>query len=131
MLPLNKEHREFHAVDLLAGWEVPRGYPLGIKQKILAGYLNEPSRCGYRTRLLRFEPGAFTTEPFVHEYWEEVYLISGNLTVGCNADGTGGETFGPNTYACRPPGVLHGPFRSANGCLLLEVHLYEWSSASQ
>ncbi|NKK61726.1 hypothetical protein [Rhizobium ruizarguesonis] len=25
-------------------------------------------------------------------------------------------------YACRPPGVFHGPFRSAMGCLLLEIH---------
>ena len=33
-------------------------------------------------RLLRFAPGVFTTEPFVHEYWEEVYLIDGDLTVG-------------------------------------------------
>jgi hypothetical protein len=130
-LPLEKEHREFHAVDLLTGWEVPRGYPSGIKQKILAGFLDEPNRCGYRTRLLRFEPGAFTTEPFMHEYWEEVYLISGNLTVGCDANGTGGKTFGPNTYACRPPGVFHGPFRSVDGCLLLEVHLYDCSSVPQ
>jgi hypothetical protein len=35
------------------------------------------------------------------------------------------ETFGPNTYACRPPGIHHGPFRSQHGCLLLEFHYYE------
>ena len=35
------------------------------------------------------------------------------------------ETFGPHTYACRPPGVAHGPFRSTQGCLLFEIHYYD------
>jgi len=104
---------------------MPAGYPAGIQQQILAGHLDEVNKRGYRTRHLRFAPGAFTTAPFVHEYWEEVYLISGDLIVGNDAQGSGGESFGPNTYACRPPGVFHGPFKSENGCLLLEVHLYD------
>ena len=61
---------------------------------------------------------ASRTEPFVHDYWEEVFQLSGTLTVG-------GKTFGPMTYACRPPQVFHGPFRSDEGCLLLEVHYYD------
>lgn len=124
-MPVNKEHLEFHAVDLDSGWEVPPGYPEGIKQKILAGALNEASRRGTRTRLLRFDPGVWTTEPFVHTYWEEVYLISGDLTVGNDAEGRGGERFAPHTYACRPPGAPHGPFRSDGGCLLLEIHYFD------
>ena len=28
------------------------------------------------------------------------------------------------TYACRPPGVHHGPFKSDNGCILYELHYY-------
>ena len=59
----------------------PPGYPKGIQQKILSGGLDEEARRGTRTRLLRFVPGALTTAPFVHEYWEEVYLVSGDLTV--------------------------------------------------
>ena len=31
------------------------------------------------------------------------------------------------TYACRPPGVSHGPFKSENGCLLFEIHYYDES----
>jgi hypothetical protein len=31
-------------------------------------YLNEGRGGGSRTRLLRFAPGVFTTEPFVHDY---------------------------------------------------------------
>jgi hypothetical protein len=73
---------------------------------------------------LRFAPGVFTTAPFVHEYWEEVYLISGDLTVGNDAEGGGGENFTPGTYACRPPGAAHGPFKSNGGCLLYEIHYY-------
>ncbi len=81
-MPVNKPHLEFHRVDMSSGWSTPPGYPAGIEQKILAGTLDEERRSGSRTRLLRFAPGVFTTEPFVHEYWEEVYLIEGDLTVG-------------------------------------------------
>jgi hypothetical protein len=124
-MPINKKHAEFHAVDLASGWEVPSGYPAGIEQKILSGTLDELNKRGSRTRLLRFAPGVYTTEPFVHEYWEEVYLLSGELTVGNDAAGEGGVAFEPNTYACRPPGAPHGPFKSARGCLLLEIHYYD------
>ena len=124
-MPVNKQHDEFHPLDLGVGWEVLPGYPEGIQQKILSGALDEKARRGSRTRLLRFAPGALTTAPFVHEYWEEVYLVSGELTVGNDAEGNGGETFSPYTYACRPPGAPHGPFKSENGCLLLEIHYFD------
>ena len=124
-MPVNKPHLEFRPVDLNSGWSRPPGYPAGIEQKILAGALDEEHRRGSRTRLLRFAQGVFTTAPFVHEYWEEVYLISGDLTVGNDAEGRGGVSFPPNTYACRPPGAVHGPFKSNGGCLLYEIHYYE------
>lgn len=124
-MPVDKKHAEFHALDLDRGWEVPAGYPPGIEQKILAGALDEPNRRGSRTRLLRFAPGVYTTEPFVHEYWEEVFLLSGDLTVGNDAAGNGGVGFKPNTYACRPPGAPHGPFKSERGCMLLEIHYFD------
>ena len=90
----------------------------------LAGALDESGRSGSRTRLLRFQPGVYTTAPFVHDYWEEVYLLQGDLTVGNDAAGRGGESFAPGTYACRPPGAVHGPFKSNRGCLLIEIHYY-------
>jgi hypothetical protein len=124
-MPINKLHDEFHTLDMNSGWEVPASYPSGIQQKILAGSLDEINRKGSRTRLLRFEAGVYTTIPFVHEYWEEVFLVSGDLTVGNDANGKGGESFKPFTYACRPPGAFHGPFRSDGGCLLLEIHYFE------
>jgi hypothetical protein len=123
-MPVTKPHLEFHAVDMTTGWSTPPGYPSGIEQKILAGALDEERKSGSRTRLLRFAPGVFTTAPFIHEYWEEVYLIEGDLTVGNDATGKGGEGFAPGTYACRPPGAAHGPFKSERGCLLLEMHYF-------
>ena len=122
-MTIRKEHLEFLQIDLGAGWRAPAGYPPEIEQKILAGALDEIAKTGNRTRLLRFGAGARTTEPFVHDYWEEVYLLSGDLIVG--DDGKATETYGPNTYACRPPGVHHGPFRSTDGCLLFEIHYYD------
>jgi len=101
------------------GWETPTGYPAGIQQKILSGALNETNKRGSRTRLLRFAPVSTTTTPFVHEYWEEVFLFSGDLTVGNDEHGKGGESFKPNTYACRRPGALHGPFQVGTGCVLM------------
>jgi hypothetical protein len=124
-MAINKEHKEFFAVDFENGWETPEGYPSGIKQKILAGAIDDDARTGSRTRLLRFDPGVYTTEPFVHDHWEEVYLVSGDLTVGNDANGEGGEPFDAGTYACRPPGAHHGPFKSENGCVLFEIHYYD------
>lgn len=124
-MAVNKEHKEFHQVDLTSGWETPAGYPAGIQQKILSGALDETAKRGTRSRLLRFAPGVYTTKPFVHDYWEEVYLLSGDLTVGSDEHGNGGIAFSANTYACRPPGAYHGPFKSGNGCLLFELHYYD------
>ncbi len=124
-MAITKVHDEFHTLDMSTGWEVPPGYPPGIQQKILSGSLDETGKRGSRTRLLRFQPGIFTKAPFLHDYWEEVYLLSGDLTVGNDAQGNGGTAFPPNTYAVRPPGAAHGPFKSNDGCVLLEIHYYD------
>jgi hypothetical protein len=124
-MPFNKPHLEFVELDMATGWETPPGYPSGIKQKILASDIDEAKQTGGRTRLLKFDAGTYTTAPFVHDHWEEVYLVSGDLTVGNDALGQGGEPFRAPTYACRPPGVYHGPFKSERGCLLYEIHYYD------
>lgn len=129
-MPFNKPHMEFFALDMDSGWETPPGYPEdgNVTQKILASDIDEDRKTGSRTRLLKFEPGAFSTVPFVHDHWEEVYLAAGDLTVGNDAAGRGGENFLAPTYACRPPGVYHGPFKSEGGCLLYEIHYYDETS---
>ena len=126
-MAINKLHDEFRTIDMSTGWEVPPGYPPGIQQKVLSGALDEKNQRGSRTRLLRFDPGVYTTAPFVHDHWEEVYLMSGDLIVGNDEAGKGGEPFRAPTYACRPPGVYHGPFKSETGCMLFEMHYYDES----
>ena len=122
---VNKEHKEFYTIDLDDGFVQVPGYPAGMDHKILTGIFDEENKTGARTRLLKMAPGIYTTSPFVHDYWEEVYLIQGDLYVGNDENGEGGEQFHPNTYACRPPGAFHGPFKTDGGCILLEIHYYD------
>ena len=46
-----KEHKEFYTLTLDDEWEIPEGYPPGIEQKIISGYLDEKNKVGSRTRL--------------------------------------------------------------------------------
>ena len=52
-------------------------------------------------------------------------IVEGDLVVGCDAQGNGGERFDAYTFACRPPGALHGPFVSRGGCVMLEFQYYD------
>ena len=106
------------------GWETPQGYPPGMQQKVLTSDLDEKGETGSRSRFLRILPGTYSTAPFIHDHWEEVYLFEGDLIVGNDINGTGGEKFNAPTYACRPPGVYHGPFKSDDGCVMFELHYY-------
>lgn len=89
----------------------------GLTERILAA---DPDTDAI-TRLLRFAPGTDTSPngTLVHGFWEEIYVISGDLT-----DTRLGETFVQGEYACRPPGMLHGPWTSREGALLFEVRYY-------
>ena len=120
-----KPHLEFFPLDMDDGWETPEGYPEGITQKVLVSDLDEKGKSGSRSRFLRFVPGEYTTVPFVHDHWEEVFLVEGDLIVGNDENGEGGEKFTAPTFACRPPGAAHGPFKSDGGCLLFELHYYQ------
>jgi hypothetical protein len=71
--PMNKPHLASYWLDLDQGWATPEGYSSGIKQKILASDIDYRRKMGNRSRRW-FELGAYTTTPFVHDHWEEVYL---------------------------------------------------------
>jgi hypothetical protein len=73
---------------------------------------------GTFTRLLRFPPGTDTSPngTLTHDCWEEVWILEGTLH-----DLRLDQTFGAGMYACRPPGMAHGPWRSNEGCLTFEV----------
>lgn len=86
----------------------------GAWEKILS---RDPETGDY-TRLVRFEPNTDVTGAGVlsHDFWEEIYIIEGELT-----DTRLNQTFTAGMYACRPPGMRHGPFLSRAGCLMLEI----------
>jgi hypothetical protein len=85
----------------------------GITEKVLS----QDAEDGTLTRLARWAPGTTSgTEVIRHDYVEEVYLLEGSLI-----DLTLGQTFGPGDYACRPPGMPHGPYSTADGCTMLEI----------
>lgn len=73
---------------------------------------------GEYTRLTRFLPGADTAAfgGRTHSYPEEVFIVSGRLH-----DLAFGMWLEAGHYASRPPGELHGPFKTDVGCVVLEI----------
>lgn len=107
-----KPELEFHIPD--GAWR-PAGGPVeGIDEMILS---TDGRPDGAYTRLMRFAPGTDSSPNGVltHHFWEEVYIVEGDLT-----DLRLGETFTAGMYACRPPGMPHGPWRSESGVLMVE-----------
>ena len=73
---------------------------------------------GEYTRLTRFLPGA-DTSPFggkTHPYPEEIFIVSGRLY-----DQAFDLWLEAGHYASRPPGELHGPFKTEVECVVLEI----------
>jgi len=107
-----KQELEFFAVHDHA-WEP--GSVAGTEEKLLS---RDPEDPEILTRLVRWQPG-FDTSPagvITHDWVEEVYLIDGELfdiTLGCS--------FTVGHYASRRPQMPHGPYRSENGCTMLEI----------
>ncbi len=86
----------------------------GLTERILARLDGSP----VATRMLRFDPGTDTSANGVltHDFWEEVYILSGEIH-----DLTLDQVFTAGMYACRPPGMPHGPWISQPGCVTFEV----------
>ena len=126
-----KTHREFFRVAIdaatagTAGWTPVPGSEGLITELILADNVDPATKSGSRTRLARWQPGARVSEAVIHDFHEEVFIVEGDLVVGCDARGEGGERFDAYTFACRPPQVWHGPFISRGGCMLLEFQYYD------
>ncbi len=109
------EFEFFSAADV--GWTPVPGNVPGLDERILA---RDPTS-GVATRMLRFRPGADTSSNGVltHDFWEEVYILEGAIY-----DITLGQNFTAGMYACRPPGMKHGPWKSPEGCLTFEVRYH-------
>ncbi|MCI0575202.1 MAG: cupin domain-containing protein [Chloroflexi bacterium] len=107
-----KPELEFHQPT--APWRPSFSAVEGFWEQVLS----RDGDTGDYTRLVRVDPGADSSPAgrLAHSFWEEIYIVAGDLT-----DIYLNETFTAGMYACRPPGMLHGPFRSASGCLMLEI----------
>ena len=103
-----KEEREFFAADTVP-WTDLGG---GLSERILAG---KPESGSY-TRMLRFAPGTVTPDTLTHDFWDEVWIVEGAI-----CDLRLDENFTAGMYACRPPGMPHGPWESPEGCVTFEV----------
>ncbi|MGE4242738.1 cupin domain-containing protein [Ramlibacter sp.] len=110
---------DFQAFQHLADakWTDLPGFP-GIQMIELADNFDEAAKTGRRTRLVRFLPGAKSEKPLIHSYWEEAYLIEGEMLY------EGAPVLNGPAYRCRPPGTSHGPYSSPRGCMLLESHYF-------
>lgn len=97
---------------------VERTVCAGDNPKISERILSSDPSTGVATRILHYAPGADSTPMGVqkHDFWEEVYIIEGSFT-----DLTLGQTFTAGMYACRPPGMPHGPWSSDEGIVTFEV----------
>ena len=98
-----KPELEFFAPDHIP-WQPVAGSTTGgaggpgVEQKILA--LDEET--GDVTRLLRFAAGVETKETITHDFWEEVWILSGELI----DLGQGEDVHGRDV---RVPPARHGP----------------------
>lgn len=118
----NRRNIDFSAIDMTSGFTARGGGVTGIFEKVLASDLDTKRKTGCRTRLLRLDPGVATPAAHAHDYWEEIYILQGEMIVG---DGKGGErAVAAPSYACREPGFMHGPVRTATGCLMIEFSWY-------
>jgi len=100
------------------GWQEIDGDQTGqLRELILSG---EPASGNY-TRLLRFPPGSDTSSNGVlsHDVWEEVWITEGSIH-----DLRLGQTFTKGMYACRPPGMEHGPWTSPEGATTFEIRYH-------
>lgn len=113
---MTKPEIEFTDTETESTWTQVAGYPPGILEKILSRGTKEDEY----TRLLKFPPDSRTKDLLSHKFWEEVLILEGSIH-DINKD----KTFTAGYYACRPPGMAHGPYHSKSGCLLFEVRYYK------
>jgi hypothetical protein len=73
---------------------------------------------GEYTKLTRFLPGCDTTAfgPKLHPYPEEIFVVSGRLH-----DAAFDRWLEAGDYISRGPFEVHGPFRTSEGAVVLEV----------
>ena len=95
-------------------WEEVEGSSGNIFQLTIA----EDKETGDYTRLTKFKNG-YSTEIFgakSHDYPEEIFIVSGRVY-----DKAFSQWLEIGTYASRPPGEVHGPFKAEGDVLIMEM----------
>jgi hypothetical protein len=114
---MKSEYEFFNPLDSADhNWRACEGDVTGEIEEMI---LSVDIQTGDYTRLLRFLPDADTSRngTLTHEVWEEVWIISGTIE-----DLRLGESFGAGQYACRPPGMEHGPWKAGpDGAMTFEI----------
>ncbi|HTX62533.1 MAG TPA: DUF2848 family protein, partial [Acidimicrobiales bacterium] len=108
-----KPEIEFTPVGCFEWLPVDPAVP-GLTERILARHGDS----AVASRMLHFAPGTDTSAmgTLTHDFWEEVLILEGSIK-----DLVLGTTFSAGSYACRPPGMQHGPWVSPEGCTTFEV----------
>ena len=113
-----KEEREFFDPETLP-WEAVDASSGAAGEGVVQKMLSRDPETGDCTRLLQFAPGVETHEVITHDFWEEVIILEGELH-----DKRLNKAFTKGMYACRPPGMPHGPWRAPEGCITFEIRYY-------
>ena len=113
---MGKPEFEFFPAGNLKWTAVPGAVP-GLTERILA----YDAAAGIATRMLHMDPGTDTSVngTLTHEFWEEVYILEGSMY-----DIVLEQNFTAGMYACRPPGMKHGPWKTREGCTTFEVRYF-------
>jgi hypothetical protein len=109
---VGKTELEFFDTEAVS-W-VPVPLRPGVSERVLA----RDQDAGLLTRMVRWDPGLDTSSAgqVAHDHVEEVFILSGSMhDLGLQ------QTFGAGSYACRPPGMVHGPWTTVEGCVMLEI----------
>jgi hypothetical protein len=96
------------------GWTAVPGMA-GIAEERL---LSIDPETGEYTKLTRFLPGCDTTTlgAKIHPYPEEIFVVSGRIY-----DATFDRWLEPGDYISRGPFEIHGPFKTDEGAVVLEL----------
>ena len=120
-----KPELEFFNTETIP-WKTVEGSP-GQYEKILS---MDPET-GSHTRLLFSEPDLekviSSEEQFlerIHSHddmWEDIFIVSGTGYGTILNKTFTNRTYKSGYYACRPPGMKHGPFLHPTGAICLEI----------
>jgi quercetin dioxygenase-like cupin family protein len=101
---------EVEWVDIDKG--LPGAGDLVVTPGVRMAVLTEDPETGASTALYRMPPGWQTSGPESHTVLQEELVLEGEITIG-------GVSLVPGSYACFPPGQVHGPAHTEDGVLML------------